>query len=80
MIARKQSLFIFQLRPRSKRPVRPSFRNQGGVAYSHLNCAESFALANNNYVYNSQYERDYHPLQYQWLKDHIYQGHEYPTP
>ena len=58
----------------------PPFEIKDGVAYSHLNCAESFALANNNYVYNSQYERDYHPLQYQWLKDHIYQGHEYPTP
>lgn len=50
-----------------------------GIGYSHLGTWEAFALANNHYVYNGQYLHDHYPIQYEWLKNNIYKGHEFWT-
>jgi hypothetical protein len=50
---------------------------QNGVAYSTLPCSEAFALANNHYVGNPCYMKEKYALQYNWLKENIYQGVEF---
>lgn len=48
-----------------------------GVSISDTNCAEAFALSNNHYVNNSCYEKTNYPVQYNWLKNNIYNGVEF---
>ncbi|MFH1244084.1 MAG: hypothetical protein V1487_00710 [bacterium] len=57
----------------------PFIEYKDGIASSHLGCWEAFALANNHYVYNSQYQHDNYPIQYEWIKNNIYQSHEFLT-